>query len=531
MAMEEVRNVGDARELTLRGPHISKAIEENGLDEKLFELTNLNYLCVSQTCLKHVSPRLGNLVNLTNLVLHHNQLTALPEEIQCLTKLKFLDLSNNQIEELPLSITKLANLESLNVSVNKLLSFPPVNEMKSLHILNISHNNLKELPEGIFDPELVHLHTIMAGNNEMEHLSPTVTDLPHLQTLDLTNNKLKEVPAELSVCPKLKTLSLTGNKFSDRRFGKLVEQCLTKAVMEYLNKNLKKEKGQNPDKKAKGKNTKLTKKDLKKEEDDDVEFLTDALNVLHFPDKGGLVVSVTPAVLSVRPYIVCCIVRNLDFQKTSNSFKQFITLQTKLHDTLCNKRQAATIATHDLKSVKGPLKFDAQFPSHLMIIPLSRQKEVTGEKLVEDLLKEAEALRKEKKRSTVSGIHKYLDLLKDKIQYPCLLDCTGAVISFPPITNSNNTKISKETTSILVEVTSSTNLDVCKKVCDELLVKMLEMGLGENSTGEEASSSPAQKTLTVEQVKVNDEEGNLRVVYPSRTDLNHPGIKVNRNYE
>lgn len=45
----------------------------------------------------------------------------------------------------------------------------------------------------------------------------------------------------------------------------------------------------------------------------------------------------------------------------------FIFLQTKLHDTLCNKRQAATIATHDLSSVKGPLKFDAQFPPLLMV--------------------------------------------------------------------------------------------------------------------------------------------------------------------
>ena len=30
----------------------------------------------------------------------------------------------------------------------------------------------------------------------------------------------------------------------------------------------------------------------------------------------------------------------------------------------------------------------------------------------------------------------------------------------------------------MIEVTSSTNLDTCKTVCDELLVKMLEMGLG-----------------------------------------------------
>lgn len=45
--------------------------------------------------------------------------------------------------------------------------------------------------------------------------------------------------------------------------------------------------------------------------------------------------------------------------------------QTKLHDTLCNKRQAATIATHDLSSVKGPLKFDAQFPPLLMVCTLN----------------------------------------------------------------------------------------------------------------------------------------------------------------
>lgn len=45
--------------------------------------------------------------------------------------------------------------------------------------------------------------------------------------------------------------------------------------------------------------------------------------------------------------------------------------QTKLHDTLCNKRQAATIATHDLSSVKGPLKFDAQFPPLLMVRTLN----------------------------------------------------------------------------------------------------------------------------------------------------------------
>lgn len=146
--------------------------------------------------------------------------------------------------------------------------------------------------------------------------------------LDMSNNKLKEVPAELSECPKLKDLNLKGNKFSDRRFGKLVEQCATKSVMEYLSNNLKKERAKNPDKKGKGKSKEKKKKGQKADDDDDVEFLTDTIDVLHFPnDDDGLVVSITPAVLSVRPYIVCCIVKNLDLQKTANKFKQFITLQ------------------------------------------------------------------------------------------------------------------------------------------------------------------------------------------------------------
>lgn len=400
--MEEVRKAAEEkrRELVISGQTASTFIEENGLDDELYHLTCLNYLSISKTCLRQLSPKLGNLVNLTNLVLHNNQLTALPGEIQALSKLKFFDVSNNQIEEMPESISNLSELESLNVSVNKLSSFPPVGNLKSLHIFNVAHNSLTELPEGIFNPKLVHLSQIIAGNNEIESLSPNVTELPHLNMLDMSNNKLKEVPAELSECPKLKELNLKGNKFSDRRFGKLVEQCATKSVMEYLSNNLKKERAKNPDKKGKGK-SKEKKKKGQKADDDDVEFLTDSIDVLHFDDDDGLVVSITPAVLSVRPYIVCCIVKNLDLQKTASSFKQFITLQvskpfatfslflylpfmfmlilydcllmfifflqTKLHDTLCNKRQAATIATHDLSSVKGPLKFDAQFPPLLMV--------------------------------------------------------------------------------------------------------------------------------------------------------------------
>lgn len=41
--------------------------------------------------------------------------------------------------------------------------------------------------------------------------------------------------------------------------------------------------------------------------------------------------------------------------------------QTKLHEDICEKRTAATIATHDLQLVKAPLTYDVQPPDELKV--------------------------------------------------------------------------------------------------------------------------------------------------------------------
>ena len=45
----------------------------------------------------------------------------------------------------------------------------------------------------------------------------------------------------------------------------------------------------------------------------------------------------------------------------------YVTFQTKLHDTVCNKRQAATIATHDLQLIKSPLIYTALPPKDIKV--------------------------------------------------------------------------------------------------------------------------------------------------------------------
>ena len=188
---------------------------------------------------------------------------------------------------------------------------------------------------------------------------------------------------------------------------------------------------------------------------------------------------------------------------------------------MCDNRNLATIATHDLSKVKGPLLYTSKVPEDLSIIPLSSPHPTQADKLVSQLKTEAEALRKEKKRSAVTGLHQFLHLLDTWPVYPCLMD-GDTTISFPPVTNSGNTRIAETTrsvlniysgwifvncyfpsSSLLVEVTSSSKLGDAKLVMDTLLGEMAVLLGG----------------LTVVQGRVVGEGGELKVTYPAKTDL------------
>ena len=81
-------------------------------------------------------------------------------------------------------------------------------------------------------------------------------------------------------------------------------------------------------------------------------------------------------------------------------------------------------------------------------------------------------------------------------------------------------QISDKTKDMFVEVTSASSQGVCRQVLDTLLQETLLLGIG---TAEPPSDGAILQSsfhhLSVQQVKVVDKEGNLKVVYPSRTDL------------
>ena len=81
----------------------------------------------------------------------------------------------------------------------------------------------------------------------------------------------------------------------------------------------------------------------------------------------------------------------------------------------------------------------------------------------------------------------------------------------------NTLQIGPNTTDLFLEVTSSDSLGACKQVMDGLVCAMCEAGVGVRDD-----------RLTVEQVKVVDERGQVLVLYPSRTDLQDTVFEVSR---
>ncbi|NXK05779.1 LRC47 protein, partial [Herpetotheres cachinnans] len=440
-------------------------------------------------------------------------------------------------------------LRSLNLSGNRLRELGPglAFAAPQLQALLLSGNRLRVLPGGLLPAAAALpggpfplLSRLEAADNELAELGADIAALPALKSLDVANNQLRELPAALADCPRLKEANFRGNQLKDKRLEKMVNGCQTKAILEYLRAGGRgKGKAESTREEArKKKREKHQKKDGGDGEQDELEEAGKLLvKVLHVSDNPApLVVKVSPGVKDVRPFIVCCVLKGVNL-KPGNALKRFLSAQTKLHEDICEKRTAATIATHDLQLIKGPLMYGVQPPDELKIMPLGR-KEIKAKDLLRQLQLEAEEQRKQKKRQNVSGLHKYLQLLDGKDNYPCLVDAEGVVISFPPITNSEKTKIRKDTCDLFLEVTSDTSLQICKDVMDTLILKIAELNRFTLENKEDSGSdnesdalcgpvnlNPSQSVqpmnfpLVVEQVRVVDTDGNLKVLYPSKTDL------------
>uniref|UniRef100_A0A1I7UKY7 B3_4 domain-containing protein n=1 Tax=Caenorhabditis tropicalis TaxID=1561998 RepID=A0A1I7UKY7_9PELO len=489
-------------EIVLKNVRIESNTESASLSQKkVFEnMPQLNLLSLTGCSLQNISPSIKSCSNLISLVLPQNELSQLPDVFDCLPKLKFIDLSHNSLNSLPPSLSACENLESLILNNNTLneTSFPDMSSLSNLHVFDASYNNLSEIPASLTSKTMsAKLHTVLLSHNVINKIPNSMSNLKQLKDFKMDGNKLEDVPTVIGLLPKLKVLDLSNNTFTESRFQKLANDKRAKlsAVVALARK---------VGKPIQDSEEKLEVTDAKIEPN----ISSECSGLTVRTGIENLTVRRHPSVSEIRPNLVCCVFNNVDLN--GDAFKKFIALQTKLHaSAFCENRTLSVIGTHRFNSFQLPLCYMALPKEDLYIRALNKKSSVSASELLDNLLRDAELARKRSKRNTIDPLHRYLHIVKDDHTLACLVDSQQIVISFPPITNSDTTKLTVETTSIWVEVSSKQSLEACKKTMDELVV----------------SSRAIFPSLSLDQVRVVEND-TLVSIYPDKNDL--PGITVDR---
>ena len=145
---------------------------------------------------------------------------------------------------------------------------------------------------------------------------------------------------------------------------------------------------------------------------------------------------------SQRPFISCAIVRGIDLDETL--IKIVMKLQENLHWALGRDRKHASIGVYDLDKVSlGQFSYRTVGPDELKFVPLGMDEDQANAMTPREVL--------EKHPKGVAFAH----LLTEFDRYPLLADEEGAVLSMPPIINSQTTRVRKETKNFFIDVTGT----------------------------------------------------------------------------
>lgn len=147
------------------------------------------------------------------LKLDKTNLSLIPEEMGKLLKLEHLSLVRNNLERLFGELTELGCLRTLNIRHNKVKSSgipADLFNLDELTTLDLSHNNLKEVPEG-----LERAKTLLVLNLSYNHIdsipNQLFMQLTDLLFLDLSSNNLETLPPQTRRLANLQTLILNHN--------------------------------------------------------------------------------------------------------------------------------------------------------------------------------------------------------------------------------------------------------------------------------------------------------------------------------
>lgn len=121
------------------------------------------------------------------------KLIKVPDELkEFIPMASYIDLSDNDISDLPEWMDG-HKIKGLYLSNNKLSVFPKwIRKLGSLRVLDLSNNQISQIPETEFLKGYNHLETLILSGNKLTSIGFFVFNLRNLETIDLSFNQIED---------------------------------------------------------------------------------------------------------------------------------------------------------------------------------------------------------------------------------------------------------------------------------------------------------------------------------------------------
>ncbi len=151
---------------------------------------------------------LGYLTRITALDAGLNLLTS-TTHLERLRYLRSLKLASNNLESFPL-LTTFAALEILDLSMNQLLNLPTLlTRLPSLKACSLDHNPLRNFPQAVL--WMPNLLSLSLNDIRMSTVPHTISQLTNLTHLNVACNLLATLPQSLGKLTNLRSFEASGN--------------------------------------------------------------------------------------------------------------------------------------------------------------------------------------------------------------------------------------------------------------------------------------------------------------------------------
>ena len=199
-----------------------------------------------------------------------------------------------------------------------------------------------------------------------------------------------------------------------------------------------------------------------------------------------------------RPYAYMAIVRNVELN--DEAIRQLFQLQEILHRDYGGDRRLVSIGLYDLDTVKPPFSYIAV--KEATYRPLGYSESMT----LTDVLKLTEKGKA------------YSSLVKPG-EYPLLIDGEGNVLSFPPILNGEETKVTEATKNVLIDVTG-VEPELMKHVLNIMVTSVAERSRDPVIESIEVTGTNSELIPSLKWIKVNVKLGDIEDLLGVRLETN-----------